>query len=227
MKSKLFFLLSTVIFLLPLDGEEVFSFSPSMPRKIVIGKKTIMNAVVNGKVNFDVTVPEKAAPAVKQAAAELCYWLGKIFGQEIKPVAVSGKDIVIAVGDQTLARKNGIDTGSFDRDGFVIRSLGKTVLIAGRDSDRYNPRKSTGGYDVRRGMFNVERATLFGVYDFLERFTGMRFYFPVKEGVFLPEIKNWGLPEMDIYDRPDWIQRLLFPGASDRCIIPGNIKNCI
>lgn len=207
MKSKLFFLLSTVIFLLPLDGEEVFSFSPSIPRKIVIGKKTIMNAVVNGKVNFDVTVPEKAAPAVKQAAAELCYWLGKIFGQEIKPVAVSGKDIVIAVGDQTLARKNGIDTGSFDRDGFVIRSFGKTVLIAGRDSDRYNPRKSTGGYDVRRGMFNVERATLFGVYDFLERFTGMRFYFPVKEGVFLPEIKNWDLPEMDIYDRPDWIQR--------------------
>lgn len=49
-----------------------------------------------------------------------------------------------------------------------------------------------------------ERGTLFGVYDFLERFIGIKFYFPGKIGTVIPKHKNLTIPSMTIVDMPDY-----------------------
>ena len=52
-----------------------------------------------------------------------------------------------------------------------------------------------------------ERATLFGVYDFLERFIGVRFYFPGEIGTVTPKHKTLLVPAINITDAPEYIAR--------------------
>ena len=50
---------------------------------------------------------------------------------------------------------------------------------------------------------NVLKGTLFGVYDFLERFGGVRFYFPGEIGTVVPSKPDWKIGAIDLMDRPD------------------------
>jgi Domain of unknown function (DUF4838) len=56
-------------------------------------------------------------------------------------------------------------------------------------------------------MHYYERATLFGVYDFLERFAGVRFYFPGEIGTVIPKHKTLSVPTISIVDAPDYVAR--------------------
>jgi len=172
---------------------------PVLPRRITIGTKPVLEMVKNGKVNFEIVVPPDAAPSVKFAGKEAAELLGKAFGAklEVKKKA-SGKVPALILGSPTCAAKLGVGVKKLDRDGFVIKSLpgGKGVLIIGRDDPKADAK-----------VLMSEHATLYGVYDFLERFAGMRFYMPGDFGTIIPKRKEWSLPEIDIYDRPDFSER--------------------
>ena len=107
----------------------------------------------------------------------------------------TGQKKVIYVGsvDKSEVKK-------LDRDGFYIRSKGKDIEIAGH--------VETGHPKVR--SVSYAKGTRFGVYDFLERFAEVRFYFPGKYGVVVTEKKFLELPEIDITDRPDMQFRSLY-----------------
>ena len=82
-------------------------------------------------------------------------------------------------------------------EGFVIRKEKNTVYIYGRDSQREHPAQN-------RFCQWYERSTLTGVYDFLERFAGIRFYFPGDFGTFIPRRNKLILPDqIDIMESPD------------------------
>ena len=182
-------------------------YDAKMPRRIQIARNIAMVMVQNGKVNFEIVYgPTRAA---KYAAQEAAAVLGKTFGTVIKPQAkASGKVPAIIIGDKELAAQNGIDVKKFDRDGFAIRTIGNNVLIVG-DDDNKDPLKSNAGYGLM-----AKRGSLFGTYDFLERFADARFYFPGEMGTVTVPMKDWRLPTINIYDRPDFLQRNISCGPA-------------
>ena len=92
-----------------------------------------------------------------------------------------------------------------DRDGYIIKTIGNKIVIAGVDDPVINPAKG------QVPNYN-ERGTLNGVYEFLERFGGVRFYFPGKYGTVIPRKKDWKIPQINIIDRPDNTYRQIYYG---------------
>ena len=176
-----------------------FTIDPQIPRKITVGKTPVLTLAPG---NFDI-VECQNTPTIKLAAKEIADALTEVFGIPVKPVTKSsGKAAEIRVGDLALAGKLGVDPAKFDRDGFVIKTGGNKILIIGRDLPKSRPQK-----DVHRSGLKGEWGTLFGAYDFLERFAGVRYYFPGKLGTYAPKTQKLNIPAVDIYDRPDFLQR--------------------
>ncbi|MBO4490833.1 MAG: DUF4838 domain-containing protein [Lentisphaeria bacterium] len=196
MKIRFIFLLLTGTILL--SGVELpEQMEPRLPRKIVIGETPELTLVKDGTIGFEIVAPADAAPSAKFAGKEAAGLLGKAFGAELKVLdAPSGKCPAVILGSPGYAAKLGVDVGKLDRDGFVIKTCPEGVLIIGRD-------------DPQKGVkeLQTDHATLFGVYDFLERFAGIRFYLPGDYGTVIPKMKDWSLPAIDIYERPDFYQR--------------------
>ena len=107
----------------------------------------------------------------------------------------------IILGDCAAARKAGIDVSKLPDEGFVIKRQGSRLFIAGRDDESRSPDQP--GYSVF-----YERGTLTGVYDFLERFAGIRFYFPGPVGTVIPRRNGLYLPGViEVTDSPDMPMR--------------------
>ena len=169
----------------------------------------------DGVPQFEIVIPRNAPPAAKFAAEELAKHLGKVLGCQLEILnEKSGKKPALIVGDAALALKNGMDVSKLDRDGFFIRSIGDDVLIVGSDSPQ---RISTW----------TERATLFAVYDFLERFAGVRFYFPGETGTVTPRVKEWKLPvrlilwSVPIFNTGECLRSICPASAAGRSVSSG------
>ena len=169
---------------------------PEIARSIKIDPAEKMVLVENGKSNCVIVLSENASPTAGFAAGELSKFLKLAAGADVPVVKTADPDkISIFVG-------SGADVSKLPRDGFIIRGSGKKIVIAGKDDAVYVPcakRKKWGDY--------FERATLFGVYDFLERFVNIRFVFPGKYGTAVPHFSKLEVPAMDIVERPDNIVR--------------------
>ena len=135
--------------------------------------------------NAEVVVASNASPTVVFAAKELSEFLGKALGGDVPTVSAptAGRASVV-LGSNDWSRAAGIDTAKLARDAFVIGGAGGRVFIAGRD-------------DLAKSPFagRHERATLFGVYEFLHRFAGVRFYFPGDLGTVVPRANAIAVPD--------------------------------
>ena len=199
MKKNFVLLLLAASFCLAGAEKLPFSIDPKHPRKITLGKKPLLSLAPG---NFEI-VEGNTTDVVKFAAQEIAEALSEVFGKKITPVKkASGKKIAICLGDIKLAKELKVDPADFDRDGFVIKTYKNKILIIGRDDPKSRPMRHAYGTGNKG-----EWGTLFGAYDFLERFAGVRFYFPGKLGVHYPAAKALTIPAVDIYDRPDFLQR--------------------
>lgn len=180
-------------------------FTPP-PRKIKVNKNIKQIYAENGKIYFGIVVPADAGKPAEFAAQELAYFLGKALKAKI-PVAKTRNanwKHAIFLGDTSLSRKAGLNVSGLTRDGFLMRTVGRDLYIAGIDD-----KKSDTKYIVPRAFFWGERpmmhqrGTLFGAYDFLERFAGIRFYLPIDLGIIVPQLKKLEVATVDIFDRPD------------------------
>ncbi|MBR2374576.1 MAG: DUF4838 domain-containing protein [Lentisphaeria bacterium] len=178
-----------------------FNPKPVSPRSVKVGKDPVHILAQKGKACCEVVIPPKSCAAVKFAAAELQTYLGKITNSQIPAVpAPTGKRTAFILGEPG-AKLLGFDLKSIDRDGYIIKSRGKNIIIAGTDNPRANPAKRADAF---------ERGTLYGVYEFLERFGGVRFYFPGEMGTVVPLKKDWSIGTIDLIDRPDSQQRTTY-----------------
>ncbi len=187
MKNALLLALCCASVSLPADWPSPLGERPA--RKIEIGKTPVLTLTAD---NVQI-VGDADQPYTKEMARVL----SKVFGKNI-PVAAGPSEgkisLVLGIGKASAAVK--IDDSTLCRDAFIIRTVGKNVYILGRDE------KFTGA--------DGERGTLFGVYDFLERFAGVRFYFPGELGEIIPVRKELNIPEINLYDRPDYTARNLY-----------------
>ena len=152
-------------------------------------------------------VVEQPVPVVNFAAKELQTYLKLATGRDIPVVkqATGGRTALI-LGDCPSARAAGIDVSKLPTEGFRICRQGNCIFIAGRDDPKENP----AGFGWRQAY---RRATLSGVYDFLERFADARFFFPGKYGTVIPAKKGLFLPEkINVVESPDMQLRSFYFG---------------
>jgi len=114
-----------------------------------------------GRSGYTIVVPEDAIPSEIHAAEELKFFIREISGVEL-PIGREGQ-IKPGPGEIILGRSShldrlnlGIDWGKLGPEGFVIRSVNGSLVIAG----------------------GRPRGTLYGVYSFLEDHLGCRWFSP-------------------------------------------------
>ena len=143
--------------------------------------------------NCSIVVAPKAPDATAFAAEELQAMLGEVLGARppiVRAPTETGTSVIL--GENEWSRAAGLDAASLERDAFVIRAEEPArIYICGRDDAADNLRWRL-GKDVPGG--NGQHATLFGVYEFLERFAGCRFFFPGEFGTVLPKTERIEVP---------------------------------
>ena len=156
--------------------------------------------------NARIVIAPDASKVTQFAAAELREVLGEVFGSRptVTNALLSGS-VSIVVGDNDWSRKAGVDVKALPRDGFTVKATksgnGAVVFVTGVDDPEVDAFKR-----VRvQGVSNLyyERASLFGVYEFLERFAGVRFYFPGELGTVVPHVRSFKVPVGTFSCRPD------------------------
>ncbi len=144
-----------------------------------------------GGVN--VVAAKGAAPTVRFAAAEMTNYLSRVLGAAV-PVSfapVDGK-VNIFLGENEWSRAESLDPKPLVRDGFISAAKGGRVFLLGVDDARVNPRDTFTG---RANLLKFERATLNAVYDFLERYADVRFFFPGELGTVVPRKDSISVPD--------------------------------
>ena len=167
----------------------------------------------------EIVVAAKAAPAVRYAATELNDVLARSLGRALPVVErpTAGK-VSLVLGDNEWARAAGIDVKALAQDGFALRTASNCVFIAGFDDRTVDlPRK------VKEGAFSyvvsTQHATVFGVYDFLERVLGARFYFPGELGTVVPRHTSVTIGKLDVVSEPACTIRGYYPAGGG--VAPG------
>ena len=151
-----------------------------------------------GKV--EVVIAADAPKTVKFAAEEMALLLGGCLGAEVPVVnAFTEGRTAIVLGDNKWTRAVGIDVAGMKRDAYAI-VCGERIYIAGRD----DPKTDVENAILNGGVWSqlYERGTLFGVYEFLERFAGVRMYFPGELGTITPRTSALRIPAGRIDDAP-------------------------
>ena len=125
----------------------------------------------------------------KRAEKDLVFFLSQISGR--KWTTASEKDLknsakqIIYLGDTAFARSKNIRTSDFADEEWMIRSYPDGTVI-------------TGGQPI---------GTFYGACDFLNKI-GVRFITP--DETFVPEIKNFKLPDLNIRKKPSFESRLIY-----------------
>jgi len=156
----------------------------------------------------EIVVAADAPKTVRFAAEEMGDLLSRVFGVQVPVVDTPTKGKCgIFLGDSAAAREAGVDVSRLPRDGYRIKTAENAVFIAGRD----DPKVDAFSRARSEGVANLyyERGTLFGAYEFLERFAGVRFYFPGELGTILPKKARIDVPTTDITDSPDFTVRMV------------------
>jgi len=167
--------------------------------------------VIDG--DAEILLRADAPYATRLAAEELNFFLKGVLGKPLPLVA------------QRTARKSAIVLGGSDarleglgRDGYLIevarreggvapsadaagRQVG-VVRIVGNDDDVVDVEKTAALSDEAPWQPCFRRGTLFGVYEFLERFAGVRMYFPGALGTCVPRAARIAIPECRIEGSP-------------------------
>ena len=141
-------------------GAQVLNFPlhPKQARSISIGTDAELQMSAGGQPQFEIV----CSPEANYAGKEMAEILGKAFGCKLKAIgAPSGKCPAIIIGCEKYAKEAGLDLGKLDRDGFYIRTFKGNVIIFGQDAPV--------DFKAGRGDMGM-KGSLFGTYDFLERF---------------------------------------------------------
>lgn len=155
--------------------------------------------------NTEVVVAPNAPAVTQFAAGEMTNYLSRIFGQAIPLVTdpTEGRYAII-LGTNEWSAAAGIHPETLKRDSYSVRVEPKRVFIAGCDDLKTNPAKLIQSGNLHRFF---ERATLFGVYGFLDRHAGVRFYFPGELGTVVPKRDSLNLAEEDYTVTPRFSTR--------------------
>ncbi len=157
-------------------------------------------------VDCEIVLPEKSK-LLDYAADELQNLLSQATGKNIAITATpsEGETVSLILGQNKFLVAAGLVLDDLPQEGYYIKRAGNRIFLAGRDSSSQSPNRNWGQ--------RYQRGTLSAVYDFLERFLGVRFYFPGEFGTIVPTITKLQLPQViDIIESPDLEMRQYYNG---------------
>jgi len=146
--------------------------------------------VKDGQPAGVIVTPREPSELETLAARELQEYLKRISGAEV-PIVKAGHDVT---GLRVLlgrgAAPDGFELGAdLGGEGFVIRTAPNALVIAGQ----------------------TPRGTLYGVYTFLEKYLGVRWFTPFPRGEVVPKLKTIAIGQIADAERPDfrlrWVGR--------------------
>src|SRR5262249_11060368 len=146
-----------------------------------------------GAPNADVIVARGATDDDKAAAYELIHYVQRCTGAELplRAQRSAGRPaIVIGLAAAPEQMRNRVQR--LGRDGFVVEAGGDTIVLAG----------------------NAREGTSFAVYEFLERFAGVRWLWPGDTGEVTPRHANLVVDDTSLAREPAFVWRFLGPGGA-------------
>ena len=177
--------------------------------------------VIDG--DAEIVLRADAPSATRLAADELNFFLKGIFGRPLPVVAreTPGKTAIVLGGGDARLEALGRDgylievvrrvkdnapyqsaEGRRVKDNAPYRDDGGVVRIIGNDDDVADVAKAAFLPDEAPWQPCFRRGTLFGVYAFLERFAGVRMYFPGELGTHVPRAERIVVNEGRIAESP-------------------------
>ena len=161
--------------------------------------------------NSEVVVSSDAPQVVRFAAKEATNFLSRVLGGPVPIVdhPTGGKSSLI-LGDNGWARDEGLDVSMLGTDSFYLRAKGCRVYVCGKDDP-----SATIAADARNcgQTYGVHHGTLMGVYGFLERFAGCRFYFAHDLGTVVPRRTCICVPAQNRTIKPACVIREYYLGS--------------
>lgn len=160
------------------------------------GQKALDKLAYFGRSRYLIVIGENSSAAQRYAAEELKTFLKQITDVDLPIVTDKGlvwdeDKAYLSVGETHLLAQAGVtcDYRALNGDGFMIRTAGKSLFING-----YN-----------------DRGVIYGVYDFLETATGLRFV--AYDCTYIPKINDLPLFETDRIEVPAFEYRGYFANA--------------
>lgn len=159
-----------------------------------------LQIVQNGEANAVLVVPKKMNPDIKCAIELLAEYIQKSTGALLPTVAEQNlkesqacydRMVYIYVGfvGENSEQNIGELLYGMNDDGFLIRYHKNSITIIGP----------------------TIWGTRFGVYNFLERYLGIRWLMPGPEGEDVPEMQNLTIPAVNIKEEPVFMMRVFSP----------------
>ena len=150
-----------------------------------------VSLVRDGKAQAVVVRADKPSSTVHYAVEELVWHIEKATGValDVMPESKAPAEIHtrVYIGDTETARHNGIDPECLQREAYTMRSVGNDLFIVGHDDEKEPLRQD-----------NPNIGTLFGVYEFVERYLGVRWLWPGELGTYIPKkdtVEFWSVNE--------------------------------
>ena len=146
--------------------------------------------IVDGQSRALVVLQPGASEQLAEAASEMQRLLLQATGATLDIVEqpVDGR-IAIHIGRTAAVEALQLDLSDLDGDGFVIGFPDeRTVVVLGP----------------------TDWGTEFGVYEFLERYVGVRWLMPGPDGTHVPTMTTIALPRIDVRDQPAFFSRKFF-----------------
>ena len=162
--------------------------------------------------NTEVVIAPRAPAAVRFAACEATNFLSRVLGRAVPVVTAPtvGKFPII-LGANSWNDAAGMTTNGLVRDAFRVRIGSDAVRIIGIDDPSMAAVPAAGPKtDMPVGFSETERATLFGVYEFLERYAQVRMYFPGELGEIVQRRDAIDLSPTEFSSAPEFIVRNVY-----------------
>ncbi len=141
----------------------------------------------DGRTDYRIVLPAEPSSTERIAAAELAKYLQQISGAAFEVAddasAETAAEIIVGFGRRTAALLPGYDYGELGHDGFIIKTIGTKLVLAG----------------------GKKRGTMYAVYSFLEDYLGCRWWTPAEE--LVPERRMIDILPIDRKDIPFFISR--------------------
>jgi hypothetical protein len=170
---------------------------------MILGTISLSSAQValvqDGEAQAVIVLPTAPTEVARYAAEELAYHVQKATGAELQivaddaiPAQPAGR---VFIGATRAARDAGIDVAALPTETVVLRTVDGSLLIAGEDTEGDPLLQAT------------HCGTLWGVYELLDRFMGVRWLWPGELGEHVPQTDSIVIPAIDETIPPSMLQR--------------------
>jgi len=174
--------------------------------------------VKDGKAVARIVIAGNPPRYTQIAALELQTYIEKITGARLQittdELPHAGEGYCVLVGESRLTRELGYSSDDFAKDELLVETRGSRLILMGRDEPEYGwvtyeenghwpgfwPDAVNGGPD-RRQIYK-DHGSLSAVYEFLEKFCGVRWYMVTEIGEVVPSRKTLTFANIHVRRRP-------------------------